>query len=403
MEIKKENIPVLFAKKEDCCGCGACMNICPQKAISMIEDEGGFLYPKIDQSKCIQCEKCKNVCAFQHNEECNQPLKTFAAVAKNKDIIKNSASGGVFAAITEQIIKEGGIVCGAAFQDDWSVHHIIIDNVNQIYKLQGSKYTQSNIDNTYTEVKKVLLQGKKVLYSGTPCQIAGLYGYLGKHDDNLMTIDIVCHGVPNNRMFQDYIKQLEANENGKVRQFTFRDKTIGWGKNGSVNIKADNKNYKKKLWESASSYLYYFSKGWIQREGCYQCKYACSNRPADLTVGDYWGIEKVHSDYLGKKGWDESKGISLVIANTEIGLNLLQKVEKYVELRPSSFEKASMKNSQLNHPVAKGKRERMIQKYVEGGWKFLEKEFQEQVGWRKYTGFLKSWIPSCLKRFLKRL
>ena len=311
---------ILFENKKDCCGCGACFNACPKNAVSMQEDDFGYIFPVIDSSLCVECGKCKQVCAFQNHAETNTPQEVFAAAAKNSDIIMNSSSGGVFTALAGHIIENGGIVFGAAFGEDWNVRHIAVENKDQLRLLRGSKYTQSSTGTAFRQAQELLRKGKTVLYSGTPCQIAGLKGFLGKEYDTLLTVDLVCHGVPNNRMLSDYIKLLEQKENGKIVKFTFRDKSIGWGKNGSAVIESPNgKRYRKKLWESASSYPYYFAASLICRENCYSCRYACSNRPADITLGDYWGIEKAHPQYLSDKLHDDSKGISVVIANTAKG------------------------------------------------------------------------------------
>ena len=241
MKREKLDIPNLFENKKDCCACGACLNICPKEAISLKQDEYGFLYPEIDEYLCIRCELCKKVCAFQNVEEDNVPISTFAAISKNRNQAKNSASGGIFAAIAQYVINNNGIVYGAAFDDSWNVKHIGIEHIEDLIKLQGSKYTQSNTDTTFIEVKKMLALGKQVLYSGTPCQIAGLKKYLGKDYTNLITIDIICHGVPSNKMFKDYLSYLEAKNNAKIQNFKFRDKKTGWGINGSVVFLKQNK------------------------------------------------------------------------------------------------------------------------------------------------------------------
>lgn len=403
MDSVKKEIPVLFTEKSACCGCGACMNICPVKAISMREDQYGFMYPQIDGSVCIRCGRCKSVCSFRNAEAENTPIKTFAAVANDENLVAKSASGGVFAAMAAKIIKDGGAVCGAAFGEDWSVSHIWVDDIRKLELLQGSKYTQSNIGDTYSQAKKLLAEGRKVLYSGTPCQIAGLYGYLGKDYDNLFTVDIICHGVPNNRMFREYIGVLEKNTGGKITSFTFRDKSLGWGSDGRASIEKESGTVRKKLWKNASSYTYYFYQGWICRDSCYKCKYASPHRPADLTVGDYWGIEKAHPEYLGNKGWNESKGISVIIVNTKQGENLLQEMCDCIDMKPSDFEKAAMKNSQLSRPSSPGKREEILRLYEEGNWDLLDKRFSENIGWRKYSGLIQSLIPVSVKRRLKKL
>ncbi|EPB8190227.1 Coenzyme F420 hydrogenase/dehydrogenase, beta subunit C-terminal domain [Clostridium perfringens] len=399
----ERKIPNLFDEKKDCCGCGACLNICPKNAISMEEDQYGFKYPKIDETLCIGCHLCKKVCAFQNTEEDNSPIETFAAVSKDKIQLHQSASGGIFAAIAQQHINEEGVVFGAAFDKKWNVCHIGIERFDELKMLQGSKYVQSDTKETFREAKELLELGKKVLYSGTPCQIAGLKKFLNKEYSNLLTIDIICHGVPNNKMFKEYLNQIEQKENGKVVKFVFRDKRIGWGKNGSVEIKKQDKLINKKIWESTSSYLYYFTQSWIYRENCYLCKYASLHRPADITLGDYWGIEKEHPEYIAKSEWDESKGISVVIANTNKGLELLKSLPEYLELRESSFEKASSNNGQLKKPSTPGKREEILSEYLSNGWNGLEKRFNKKIGIKKYKSQLISYIPKSLKKYLKRV
>ena len=386
---------VLYDKKKDCCACGACVNICPKQAISMKEDEAGYLYPKINKYICIECGACKNVCAYQHHEESNNPIDCYAAVSRNKKQSEKSASAGIFSAIASKVIKDGGTVYGAAFDDDWNVSHIAVDSIDKLDKLQGSKYTQSNTGHTFSDVKKELINGRYVLYSGTPCQIAGLKQFLRKEYENLLTIDIVCHGVPSNKMLKDYIHSLEEKHKGVISQFSFRDKTLGWGINGSVFIKGK----KIKLWQSASSYFYYFTKACIYRENCYSCKYTSSHRPADITLGDFWGIEKQHPDYL--KDWDESKGISLIVANTIKGADYLKACDEYIELKHSSFDKVSAGNAQLRHPSHSDKRDEIVDLFVEKGWDDIECRFNNSIGVRKYSSQIKALIPNKLRTKLK--
>lgn len=394
----KNDIPVLFTSKSECCGCGACLNVCPGNAISMQEDEYGFLFPHINGDMCIGCGQCKRGCSFQKTQLYDDKKDTYAAVARDKKLQKLSASGGIFATLASYVLKNDGYVFGAAFMSDFSVSHICIRTIDDLVKLQGSKYTQSNIGRTYSEAKKYLDDGATVLFSGTPCQIDGLNGFLGKKYDNLITVDIICHGVPNNKMFQEYISVLEKKYNGKAAKFTFRDKTIGWGINGSVEI--GGQTYK--IWRSTSSYLFYFMNGWIYRENCYSCKYASKNRPADITLGDYWGIEKQHPDYLGKGGFNDSEGISVLIVNNDKGRHFLSDVKDELELKESSFEKAACGNAQLNHPCSQGKREEVLAVYADGGWAALESRFRKKIGWRYYESQIKKIIPAGIKRVLKR-
>lgn len=392
-----QEVPILFIEKYECCACSACINICSRRAVSMQEDEYGFFYPIIDEKKCIMCGKCKTVCAFQKSNIDNNPIKTFAAVANDDELVKKSASGGIYAAMAKKTLDDGGVAVGAVLENDFSVKHELIDSKENLFQLQGSKYSQSNIGYNYKKVKERLIRGQKVLFSGTPCQVDGLNAYLGIKFENLVTVDIICHGVPNNRMLQEYIEVLSDRLCGCVSNFLFRDKSIGWGINGSFIINGK----KKKIWQSSSSYLYYFKKGWIYRESCYRCKYTCEHRPADITIGDYWGIEKQHPEYLRKNGWNESKGISVVIANTEKGEIFLNSMDGAIEFKPSEFDKAASGNAQLKRPSTPGNRDCILAIYKCGGWRALEKVFRKSIGLKYYSSQIKALIPARLKRIIK--
>ena len=391
-------MPILYENKKDCCACGACMNICPKRAISMKEDEFGFLYPCIDEELCVECGLCKRVCAYQNSEVTNEPIKCFAAVSKNLEQRKKSASGGIFAALATKVIQGGGIAYGAAFDDEWNVVHMAARNLDELTSLQGSKYVQSKTGFTFSEVKTELNNGKKIIYSGTPCQIDGLKHFLGKEYDNLLTVDIVCHGVPSNRMFKDYICSLERSHHGKVTSFTFRDKELGWGINGSANIGKKN----IKIWKTESPYLYYFSNASIYRENCYSCKYACSHRPADITIGDFWGIEKQHPDLIKRNTWNISGGISLAFANTQKGVRELESSKDIIELETSEYEFIAKGNDQLNYPCKNESHGEMLGFYRDNGWLQLEKSFYKKIGIRRYKSVIKSFIPNNIKTLIKR-
>lgn len=384
--------PCLYVEKRDCCGCGACLNICPKQAISMVEDEYGYRYPHIDEAVCVGCGMCKQVCSFQKEHDLHNPLYTYAAVAKNKQLIEKSSSGGVFASIASCFLKEQGIVYGAVLNSNYQLQHQKVEDIKDLGLLQGSKYLQSDLGRCYKEVKELLENDTKVLFSGTPCQIDGLYGYLGRDYANLLTVDIVCHGVPSNKMFIDYVQTLGETVTG----FTFRDKSLGWGKNGSAIVSGK----KVKLWESQSAYLYYFSRGWINRSNCYVCKYASLHRPADITLGDYWGIEKQHPDYL-RQGWDEKRGISLVIVNTDKGKKCIDKCKFAIDFKISKSELAVVGNSQLREPSKPGRRKEILGEYLSGGWTGVEKSYKKKMKWRRYSSQVKSLIPMKIKRFLK--
>lgn len=390
----------LSADKSKCCGCGACMNVCPRDAIVMLPDAYGALYPVIDMDKCIECGLCEKVCAFRNKEEDSRPLKVYAATSKNMEQKLDSASGGIFAAIASKELANGAVVYGSAYDADYKVVHIGIDSPEQLRALQGSKYVQSDTGRTFSEVKQRLEKGEKVLYSGTPCQIAGLKSFLGTDYENLITVDIICHGVPGSRLFADFLTNLK-NQYGDYSNFTFRDKRICWGLNGSIKL-ADGSM--QKLFGSEYAYYWYFLHADIYRENCYHCKYACSARPADITIGDYWGIEKAHPGLLGKGIWKEENGISVIICNSEKGCTYVEGLRDVVEMIPSDFKKASEKNHQLRHPsIVSDRRERVMAIYCTEGYEELDRYYRERMGWRVWTDRIKSLIPIPVKRILKRM
>ena len=397
-EIKKIK---LFEDKKDCCACGACLNICPKQAIFMQKDEYGFLYPQIDESKCIKCRLCLKTCAFQNSELKNIPIKTYAAQSDNTDL-KESASGGIFASIATNVLREGGVVYGAAMEmenDKLTVRHIAVENDADLIKLQGSKYVQSSTEKIYQDVKKKLNDNRLVLFSGTPCQVDGLNSYLGKTYDNLITIDIICHGVPNNQMFQDYIALLEEKYKDKIIDFKFRDKTKGWGLTAKGYTA---KGYTAIIPANVSSYYYMFLKSYIYRDSCYSCKYACKNRCGDITIGDYWGIERAHPEVLKENDYrlDYKNGISCLIVNTEHGIKVLEKYKRYLRLLDSDFIEAAKYNKQLKeHSKCNLEYRSEILNVYKKDYMKLEKMFITTFKINKF----KNLIPNYLKIKIKML
>jgi len=395
------NIPILYKKEYECCGCGACMNMCPVHAITLLENDVGFLFPQIDDEKCTGCGLCKTACAFQNIDEKNHPLSTYVAANQNKEVSKFSASGGVFAAIASAILKENGIVFGVILDEKINPVHVGIDKNSDLRPMQGSKYVQSYIGWTYSEVKKLLNEGKTVLFSGTPCQVAGLKGYLKKDYDNLLTIDIVCHGVPNSKFFKEYIASLEKRFDGKIVEFKFRDKSIGWGKNGRAIFEKNGRTYSKKIYASESPYYACFLDDISFRESCYKCKYASDKRPADITLGDFWGIEKEHPELLKNGTFREQDGISVVIANSEKGQQFLKSC-KELKLVETVFAKASNGNPQLRMATKMPEKYKELMKlYSEKGYAGIESYINKRPFYKKYESRIKSFIPVSIKRFVK--
>lgn len=395
----------LFNDKKDCCGCGACVNKCPKQAISMQEDEYGFLYPVIDESKCIQCGMCLRVCGYQNEQMKQLVVDTFIAQTRNTDI-KKSASGGVFASIAKQIIGAGGVVVGTALEYDNKIlepRYIMVDNLTDLEKLLGSKYVQSSTGNIYKVTKEYLDKGITVLFSGTPCQVDGLRSYLGKAYDNLFLIDIICHGVPSKKLFQDYIRFLEEKYSDKIIDFKFRDKTNGWG----LTANAYTANAGNKLIPCyMSPYYDMFLKSYTYRINCYSCKYANKHRVGDITIGDFWGVEIEHPEVLASNGGDvnEEQGVSCVIVNNVQGKELLNKFGFGLLLIKSDFEKAAKHNGQLNGPCAltKIKREKYLNVYKYLGYIGVKKVWLKEIGTLRYSiNIIKPYMPNKLKVVIK--
>lgn len=375
----------LIEDKKKCCGCSACYNVCPVGAIKMQEDEYGYIYPEINHDKCINCGLCKKTCVYQNKEKkLYTPTKTYAAFSNNNDLISKSASGGIFASLAVNVLEDCGIVYGSAMEyidNKLKVKHIRVDNKEDLIKLQGSKYVQSDMKETFPLIKYDLENGKTVLFSGTPCQVHSLKSYLKfKEYKNLFTIDIICHGVPNNKMFNDYIKLLENKYSGKIIDFKFRDKSKRWGRFlVSLTIKDDNKVYKEYIDAFNSSYYQLFLDSEIYRENCYECPYARKERIGDITIGDFWDIELEHPEYIKNKKIEIDKGISCIIVNSDNGNELMDKYGKDIIILPSQFDKVAKHNAQLCHPSRlKISRNKILELYKSNEFKQVDKYYKRK-------------------------
>ena len=401
---------VLFENKEDCCGCEACVNACPKQAIQMQEDEYGFRYPVIDEEHCVECGKCQTVCAYKTVEETNAPLDTYVACTLNTDIMK-SASGGIFASLATSFLEQGGVVYGVSMEcmEGQPVPvHICVEKPEDIIKLQGSKYVQSLVGDCYGRIKRQLGEGKKVLFSGTPCQVAGLKEFLGRpKDENLLLVDIICHGVPSVQFFQSYIRELSKKIKGTITDFKFRDKATGWGLVGKAEyVTEKGKKKYKTIYARESSYYQFFLKGDIYRENCYKCKYASAHRPGDITLGDYWGIEKEHPEYLTANGgcYDETKGVSCVIVNTAKGKNYMDSLPDTMLRKESTYEKAAKQNGQLRHPTQQSpRRELLLKMYANDGYKAVDAWFVKKNRMKLAIAFVVDRMPVSLKKKMRRM
>ena len=374
-KLKDETILYTY---DSCCGCGGCMQICPKNAITMKTAHAGGVYPKVDTEKCISCRLCIKTCAFQKEHVYPSAIEGYALVNNNKKELGQSASGGAFSAIATNFIKKNNVVCGSVMKYDKKVRaeHMVVTSKDQLSLLYGSKYVYSSLLPVYRILEKYLKNGKKVLFSGTPCQVSQIKLMFDKYKSNLYTIDIICHGTPSEQIFSDYIKFLEKKNAGKVIDFKFRDKCYGWGKYGSVVLLKNGEKQKIDLPQERSSYYTFFMEGNLQRENCFDCPYAKSERCSDLTIGDYWGIEKYQPDILKSNNGslDEEKGISAVLVNTKKGKELLENID--AALINAKVEDIVLGNSQLRHPVPKGKLyDQIIKAYHIGGYRTVENIF----------------------------
>ena len=329
---------ISLSDKKDCCGCHACSSICPKSCISMMADEEGFLYPVVDEQACIDCGLCERVCPMLNQNAERRPVEVYAAKCNDEKVRQESSSGGLFTVVAEGVIAKGGVVFGAKFDQEWNVIHAWTDNLEGLAAFRGSKYVQSRIGNIYKEVEYFLKQERVVLFTGTPCQVAGLKKYLRKEYCNLLTIDVVCHGVPSPLVWQTYLKELvcakrtdginsvssSLNDLSVIADIAFRDKTIGWNKFGFkvgyvTHGAAENTVSKSAIEYNAEPfYENLYMKGFLRnlylRPSCYACAAKSGKSGSNLTIADFWGIEKIHPE------WDDNRGVSALLVYDKVAM-----------------------------------------------------------------------------------
>ena len=353
---------IAITDKTKCCGCQACANSCPKNCIAMQADNEGFLYPQVDKSSCVNCGLCEKVCPILHKPQTSAVLEAYAAKHTNPDIKLKSSSGGIFSALAEIILQEGGVVFGAAFDKDWNVVHTYVEKPEDLDKLRRSKYVQSNIGNTYRQAKQFLEQGRAVLFTGTPCQMAGLRNYLGKEYEKLITADIICHAVPSPAVWQKF---LHENLNvAQLKAINFREKRIGWstfylsfltphGLNAHGNTKTFAEKVHFKLRAAAAAYIYRntfltaFLQELINRPACHTCHFKGHNkRLTDFTLGDLWGT---WPGIITKQ--DKKYGISALLVNTPKGKTYFEKIRNCLQYFSVEGQKVAKFNSALDKPT----------------------------------------------------
>ncbi len=333
--------------KAMCTGCRACEMLCPAGAIRMIEDEEGFRFPQVNGDLCIDCGLCTRRCpqlnTLPESDRLPSP-EVFAAYAKDGDTVMSSSSGGLFTVLAEQVLKEGGVVFGAAYMENFEVCHVCVNRSEDLEKLRRSKYVASDPGDTFRQVKQFLTEGRKVLYVGSPCQIAGLKAFLNQNDDNLITIDLICHGTPSFKIFHKYLGWLSHKLGDDIEKVIFRSKQFKIGHTAVIKTKRG-KVYKCNY--GNDPYYFAFHSAQINRESCYQCRYANPQRIGDLTLGDYWGIETAHPEFASPKG------VSLVLINTTKGSRAFHQTEEKLCFMSSTLEKAAKHNGNLNSPTTR--------------------------------------------------
>lgn len=367
---------MIAESKDLCSGCGACINICPRGCIKFIQDNEGFNYPLIDSLECINCHLCENVCPYiRVARDSKKPITIYAAFSKRDDIRHSSSSGGVFTELAEDIIEYGGYVFGAQFDHNWDVKHSGTNIIEDLSRYRGSKYVQSNTLMTFREAKQLLEKDQLVLYSGTPCQISGLKNFLGKDYDNLLTVDLVCHGVASPKVWQMFLKK-QAGETD-ISSIEFRAKDSGW-RNYRLKIVSDSGQsiYNQNVNESL--YMRGFLNELYLRPSCYNCIAKNFRSGSDLTIGDYWWIQNVRPDI------DDNKGCGLIYVNSPKGLVYLEKtnvfkIETFTDdaVRNAYLYSGAISSSAKPHPKRKeffdlldeDNLEQLIAKYTRPGFR----------------------------------
>jgi len=378
--------------KEKCSGCHACYSVCPTKAIEMVEDEKGFKYPVIDQQKCINCHLCEKTCPIINKKIVDNEPKAYSCYNKNNEVRSKSSSGGIFTLIASKILEKNGVVFGASFNNKFMVEHIYVEKEEELYKLRGSKYLQSIIGDSYKQAKKFLEEGRYVLFTGTPCQIEGLLSYLNKDYEKLITQDIICHGVPSPKVWNKYLEYREKEDGEIPLEINFRSKENGW-KNYNLKFRYNGREYKNN--QNTDKYMQAFLKNVSLRESCYNCSFKKINRLSDITLADFWGIEKV------KPKMFDDKGTSLVIVNSKKGNKLFNSIQDEIVKEEININEAIKYNPSM---ITSFKPDKNREKFFEH---LDNMEFKELVN--KYTekpNFVKKCISKgkkIVKRIVKRI
>ena len=384
---------------KNCTACGACVQKCPKKCIELKSDVNGFLAPIVNNLECINCGMCNRVCPIDKTiiAELSSPI-AYACANKNKGVMLQETSGGVFGVIADYVLGQGGVVYGCAYTEHLQASHVRINSKENLFTLFGSKYVQSHTRNTFEECEEDLKNGRLVLYSGTPCQIAGLKQYLQKNYENLITVDLVCHGVASQSYFDKFIGFLEKNVGLNCIDYNFRSKkNSGWSIAGIACFKDYKGNTLEKKQYYFSNYYYgYFLSCSIYRESCYSCKYANINRVGDFTLGDFWGVEGLSIPF------DVENGCSLVLLNSVKATKIFDTLDLNKHI--VSLDIATKYNRQLVAPsTSRYNRNELLREYREDDAALIQKKFKKRSRMQNLKGRIKYLLPKKLKRILLKL
>lgn len=376
-----------------CTGCAACSQICPKSAITMSANEEGFLYPSVDDALCTDCGLCERTCPVNTALKTDGGTKTishkvYACYSTDEAIRSTSTSGGVFTQLALMTLRDGGVVFGAGFDGSYKVTHTYAENEKQLDNLRRSKYVQSDIANSFTEARDFLRAGRKVLFCGVPCQIAGLKAFLNRdHDGLLLTCDLACHGVPSPKVWEMFLKYVQNIYKSEIKAVSFRDKSTGWN-DSSMNVEFKNgSRYTDRV--KREIYSMGFGKSIFNRKSCYDCRFKLDNTKADITLADFWGIDK-----RGEKEYSDNKGVSLVLSHTPAGEEALARIGGNICIRERSFDEAVRFNPRLVSSVAEPAGRKLFFEDMKAGYDFdrLRAKYMDNRSY-KYKA----------KRFVKRL
>ena len=364
--------------KNQCCGCTACASVCGHGSITMVEDAEGFKFPNIDTATCVGCGLCEKVCPMLHPESERSVKQVIGAKHQDAVVRKTSSSGGVFSLLAEVFIVDGGVVVGCAMDKNLQAVHIICETIEDIIRLRSSKYVQSNVEGIFPQVRKLLRDGRKVLFSGTPCQVAGLRRFLVKPFGNLFCVDVLCHGVPSPKLFREYKEMMEQQYGSQAHSVNFRSKKKEW-KRLYINFRFDNgKEYFKNA--TFDPYMQLFLGNKSQRNACFHCPFTTTNRQGDISLGDFWGIGK------NFPGLDDDKGISMILINSDKGEEMYSKIMYQITSFESNLDQAIYGNKVLvENILGEEQRDCYYSTFVADGLR---------VSFEKHTRYFSFWKES---------